>query len=254
MTCDASRNLQDWEIEEYEHLLQTLFHIHLSDSNDKLIWQHTKSGNFLVKSLYKTLVGNNLQEQTKFLPNIIWKSGATPRISFFAWEAANGRILTLDNLMKKSFTIVNRYFLYKNSYETCNHLLLECSVSHNLLMGLSWVKYKSILDELLAWEGLSCHKKTFRFVALTIFWVIWKKRNNCTFEEKKKVDFRIITDKWFYYFGSTILKHDIECFDDLISIVNCLTIFKFFVDWRCPLGTFTSIQLHTFISKKKIIQ
>lgn len=133
---------------------------------------------------------SNIPQQTKFSANIVSKLVATPRIFFFAWETTKGRILTVDNSMKRGF-IVNRCFLCENNNETCNHLLLRCSVSHNLwstilgLMGPSWVKHKSILDELLAWEGLSYHRKTFRLVPLTIFRIIWKEKNNRASKEKK---------------------------------------------------------------------
>lgn len=59
-------------------------------------------------SLYHYLAGLNSDRQRTFPSKIIWKSGAPPRISFFAWEAAKEKILTLDNLMKRGYTTVNR--------------------------------------------------------------------------------------------------------------------------------------------------
>lgn len=168
-------NLWDWEIEEYENLLQTLANIHLSDQEDKLSWNHPKNGQFSVKSFYNLLASNSNQGLRLFPSNIIWKLGTTPRISFFSWEAAKGRILTLDNLMKRGVTTVNRCLLCKKSVESCNHLLLGCSISHNLwstvlsLLSLSWVKNESIISELLAWEGISSKRKNFRLIPLTIF-------------------------------------------------------------------------------------
>jgi hypothetical protein len=37
----------------------------------------------------------------------IWKVNAPPRIAFFLWAAALGRILTVDNLRRWGFQLVN---------------------------------------------------------------------------------------------------------------------------------------------------
>lgn len=51
---------------------------------------------------------HSTDRQKNFPSKFIWKSGAPPRISSFAWEAAKERILTLDNLMKCGITTVNK--------------------------------------------------------------------------------------------------------------------------------------------------
>lgn len=144
----------------------------------------------MVKSFNNLLAGNPTPCTRPFPSNIIWKVGTTPRISFFAWEAAKGRILTTDNLMRRGIITVSRCFLCKNSLDSCNHLLLECSITHKLwstalsLLGLSWVRNDSISSKLFAWEGFGNNRKKFRLISLTIFWVIWKERNNLAFEGK----------------------------------------------------------------------
>lgn len=173
------RNLQDWEIEKYEFLLQTFATVHVTDWNAKLKWLLTKNGNFLVRSFYNFLASNLTYIQKNFP--------------------------TMDNLMKKGIISVNRCYLCKNSLETCYHLLLSCSVSHKLwsivlsLMGLSWVTNGSITAERLAWEGISNIRKTLKLIPLTIFWVLWKERNNCVFEGKE-VDFNIVSNSWYSLF------------------------------------------------------
>lgn len=117
-----------------------------------------------------------------FPSKIIWNFGATPRISFFAWEAAKEKILTLENLMKRGHTTANRCFLCKNALEYFNHLLLSCPIVHKLwsmilgLLGTSWVMAGNVCAELIAWEGLGSNNKSIRLILLTIFWVIWKKK------------------------------------------------------------------------------
>ncbi|RVW92244.1 hypothetical protein CK203_027209 [Vitis vinifera] len=43
-----------------------------------------------------------------FPSKIIWMSYAQPKISFFAWEALWGRVLTLDCLQKRGWALANR--------------------------------------------------------------------------------------------------------------------------------------------------
>lgn len=115
-TCHASwnvltvRNLNDWELEDYESMLFTLAGINLTNRDDKLTWNLNKNGIFSVNLLYRFLDSQKQNIQRTFPSKIIWKYGAPPRIPFFAWEAAKGKILTPDNLMKRCHTIVNRCF------------------------------------------------------------------------------------------------------------------------------------------------
>ena len=75
-----------------------------------------------------------------------------PSISafFFAWEAAWGKVLTLDKLQKRGWQLPNSCYLCGQAEETVNHLLLHCSVVSSLweiifsLMGASWVFPKTV--------------------------------------------------------------------------------------------------------------
>lgn len=158
---------------------------------------------------------------------MIWKANAPPRTSFFTWKAAKERILTLDNLMKRGIPLTNRCFLCNCNEESCNHILLWCPLTHNLwtlvysLLGISWVIAGSVKSELLAWDGLYKKNKSSRLIPLTIFWVIWKERNNKAFDGKE-VNFCNIKNRWFHYFGSILLAHNLDNLDDLGSIVYML--------------------------------
>ena len=51
---------------------------------------------------------------------------APPRVTFFVWSAALGKILALDNLRKKNMVLINRCEMCKKDEETIDHLLLHC--------------------------------------------------------------------------------------------------------------------------------
>lgn len=110
-----------------------------------------------------------------------------PRISFFTWETKKEKILIMDNMMRRGHTTVNRCFLYKNSLESCNHLLLQCHTPYKLwsmilrLLRISWIMADTVISELLAWEGLGSNNKALRLILLTIFWIIWKGKKQSDF-------------------------------------------------------------------------
>ena len=48
------------------------------------------------------------------------------------WTAAHGRILTLDNLMRRGLSLVNRCYMCCFNEESVDHLLLHYPVAHSL--------------------------------------------------------------------------------------------------------------------------
>ena len=54
-----------------------------------------KNGYFLVNSLVKAL---NSAPSCYFPARMVWQSKLQPRVCFFAWEVAWGKVLTLDQL------------------------------------------------------------------------------------------------------------------------------------------------------------
>ncbi|RVX16622.1 hypothetical protein CK203_006130 [Vitis vinifera] len=67
-------------------------------------WTPTSLGRLMIGSWKKWEAGF-----FSFVPSkIIWRSCAQPKISFFAWEASWGRVLTLDRLQKKGWVLANR--------------------------------------------------------------------------------------------------------------------------------------------------
>ena len=63
-----------------------------------IVLSETKSGKFLVKSLYLALEAGC---PSLFPSSYIWNVWVQPKISFFAWEATWGKTLTLDLVQKR---------------------------------------------------------------------------------------------------------------------------------------------------------
>ena len=153
------------------------------DEEDRVRWVESKDGVFSVKSLYTVL---RPVSSTYFPSKIIWMSYTQPKISFFAWEASWGRVLTLDCLQKRDWALANRCFLCQKCGESIDHLLLHCERTRKLwtllfsFFGVSWVFSLLVKETLIGWRGSFMGKK--RKVAwiigpLCLFWVMWKARN-----------------------------------------------------------------------------
>uniref|UniRef100_A0A2N9HY77 Reverse transcriptase zinc-binding domain-containing protein n=1 Tax=Fagus sylvatica TaxID=28930 RepID=A0A2N9HY77_FAGSY len=63
---------------------------------------------------------------------MIWKAKVPPRIAFFSWSAALGKILTIDNLRKRHLIIIDHCCLCKLSGESVDHLLLHCPFAREM--------------------------------------------------------------------------------------------------------------------------
>jgi hypothetical protein len=77
---------------------------------------------------------------------------APPRIVFFLWATALGRILTVKNLRRREFQLINQCCLCEKDEETINHLFVHCEYAadiwHLVLnsFGVSWAMLCNILQ------------------------------------------------------------------------------------------------------------
>ena len=120
-----SRPFNDWELETVERFLVTSQgkKVH-TNMEDKVQWKEAKNGLFSVIAYCSTLAGSRI---VPFPNSIIWSSCVSPKVGFFAWEASWGKVLALDELKKRSWSLPNRCFLCCAAEETIDHLLIHCT-------------------------------------------------------------------------------------------------------------------------------
>ena len=112
--------------------------------DDQLVWRLTTSGVFDVRLFYKLLSSPTTDA---FPWECIWRTKVPKQVSFFLWIATNDGILTIDNLIKKGQSLVNRCCLCCCDGKSMNHLLLHCKFSHALwceviaIFGIQWVMH-----------------------------------------------------------------------------------------------------------------
>ena len=100
---------------------------------DRVRWMDSNNGLFSVKSLFRALHPVSL---VSFLSKIIWNSCVQPKLSFFAWKASWGKVLTFDRLQKRGWALANRCFLCQMFEKTIDHLLLHCEKTREVWMLL----------------------------------------------------------------------------------------------------------------------
>ena len=86
------------------------------------VWKKTKSGFFIVKSLYSA---GELGSTVRFPRKIIWSPYVPPRVGFFCLGSLVGEVLTLDQLKRRGWTFANRCFFCLAEEESSNHILIH---------------------------------------------------------------------------------------------------------------------------------
>ena len=173
---------------------------------DKLVLQNVKDRGFSVKSMYKDV---DVSPSFDFPHRIVWNSVVPPKIGVFAWEAAWGKVLTMDQLKRRGMYFANRCFMCEEEEENIDHLLIHCKFAKMLwdlllsIVGISWVFPQSVIHTLLAWQGTAVGKKRRKiwFAApLCLFWNIWRARNLLVFENEvpsaQRIKVNFVSNLW----------------------------------------------------------
>ena len=181
------RSFQDWELEEVNRLLNHIFAVKVQEGENSLVWKIERKGKFSVKSYYRSL---KVENNSLFPAKEVWGSYAPLRTRFFAWEAVLGKISTVDLLIRRSLSMVNRCNLCKESEESTNHSLIHCGKIRELWTLLLssfrvvWVFPELVRNLLLEWKIKSLGKKrsvVWRMAPICLFWCIWGEQNRRMF-------------------------------------------------------------------------
>ena len=99
----------------------------------KMSWKGGKGDLFSVKEAYKVL---QARRDIIFVAEGVWVSCAPTKTTFFTWEAAWGKVLTLDKLQRRGWQLPNRCFLCECDEETVHYILLH-GISFSLWLASS---------------------------------------------------------------------------------------------------------------------
>ena len=175
--------------EEREILQQKLAQVTLNRlEEDGIQWQWADTGMYTVKSAYQRLKdGPRIQTSI----HRIWKLLVPPRMNVFGWLLIRNKLLTVDNLKKKGFQLVNRCTLCKANQETAKHLFNYCPFSRALYEEMA-----RTVPEKMAMVNVTSSKMNIltkirvtigqRSALLMTFFILWRERCNRTFTEGSK--------------------------------------------------------------------
>ena len=188
---------------------------------DGLKWKCNKAGVFDSKSFYAALSN---RPGVVFPWKSVWKVKAPPRVAFFIWSAAWGKILTCDNLMRRGYTMAGWCCMCQCAEETVDHLLIHCSAIQPLwsfvfrAFHIHWTLPYRVLDLLGGWwNWLGRHQSNiWNLIPHCLMWTVWRERNSRTFEDKKKSADQLLGSfveslfEWSraWGFSTTITVHD----------------------------------------------
>jgi hypothetical protein len=169
---------------------------------DKLCWPLSKGGVFDVRLLYNVLVPH---DGSPFPWKCIWRSKVSLKAAFFAWSAALGKIITLDNLRKRHVLVVDWYYMCKRSGESADHLLLRNEVSSAIWSvifghrGLSWVMFSQVVELFACWRELYGSPQSavvWKIVSSCLLWCLWRKMNERSFVDRERM---VVELKCFFF-------------------------------------------------------
>jgi hypothetical protein len=99
------RAAHDWELESFDSFFRLLYSSKTHPGEvDNLLWTPSGSQKFTVRSYYTLL---QLGEHSSFPWRSVWKVKAPPHVAFFLWATTLDRILTVDTLRKRGFSLAN---------------------------------------------------------------------------------------------------------------------------------------------------
>ena len=90
------RSLSPEELVDWQRLVA--FFPVLSEGEDLVVWPHSPSGRFSVKSLYGKLISGTTTSKFKW----IWRARIPPKIKIFLWQAFKGRLLAADQIRERN--------------------------------------------------------------------------------------------------------------------------------------------------------
>lgn len=170
--------------EQLAPLMGHIEHLIPTTTQDEALWKWTTNGIFSVKSAYKAI-----KDEPTVATDIprIWATKAPPRFRVFAWLMIKNRILTVDNLRRKGFILVNRCYMCEKQEETVRHLLFECETARLIqtimitAYQIRMPRFRQDTHPLLSKDYTAKEKSLF----LIAQFVIWRDRCAKVFRDSK---------------------------------------------------------------------
>lgn len=114
-------------------LLGIMEEITLNDEPDQINWSFISDGKFSIQFLYAVI--NDHGVKPVYIHDV-WKLSIPPTVQIFLWLLCKNKLLTRDNLSKRT-NVEDKTCLFYAEPKSINHLLFECCVAKVLSSFLS---------------------------------------------------------------------------------------------------------------------
>lgn len=170
------------------------------NSEDFYCWNHTRSGEYSVRSGYwfaEKSANKEAYATATVLPSLngikdyIWSLDTAPKIKMFLWKAVSGALPVTDNLLSRGMKIDSRCQVCGMEGESINHVLFTCTLARQFWAICNFPRphsdfsvssiYSNIFYVLKAKDIPSIPLNISR-AGPWIIWNIWKNRNSHFFE------------------------------------------------------------------------
>eukprot|EP00253_Pinus_taeda_P013241 PITA_13241 len=161
--------------------------ININDGPDLLRWGYEEKGTFSTREAYNITIQDKIWNQ-------IWDSHLWPKVSTFLWLLSHNKILTWDNLRKRSFSGPSICLNCRQEEETAIHLLFHCSLAKQLWDKATFICQKDhrvqgdLKVTLRNWPQTPYQSKLlnslWQLLPGFLLWNIWKERNRRIFKDQ----------------------------------------------------------------------
>ena len=150
-----------------------------------LRWGYEEKGTFSTKEAYNIIIKDRITKDK--LWDQIWSSSIWPKVSTFLWLLSHNRILTWDNLRKRSFSGPSICLNCRQAEETAIHLLQQCNLARQLWGKAIFHCQKDhrvqgdLKSTLRNWQQSPYQSRLlnllWQLIPGLLMWNIWKERN-----------------------------------------------------------------------------
>jgi zinc-binding in reverse transcriptase len=170
-------------------LHQKLSNVQMGMTTDEVLWTWNLTGSFKVKSAYQFITST---------PHVLddiqktWEIKAPPRVQVFLWLVLRNKILTIDNLARRGWTLPNMCYLCRAQQESCQHLFVSCSFTRELrrfmtaILPYSPICMDYIHLELVSEVLIGEYNLIWRQLEATTIFVLWRERCRRIFSDSEQ--------------------------------------------------------------------
>ena len=110
------RLVNDQESQSLDSFMVLIYSTKVRGGSDNLCWKPASNRGFKVSGYYHSISPST---GISFPWKMVWQSKVPPRVAFFSWTAALGKILTIDNLRKRHFVVLELVFYVQKVWGIC---------------------------------------------------------------------------------------------------------------------------------------